>query len=58
MIKALALRQPGERNVTKCSVYIITHNKITMKMANQLLGVTMHEAGVSRMVAVDIDDMV
>ena len=34
----------------------ITHNKITMEMANQLLGVTMHEAGVSRMVAVDIDE--
>ena len=24
----------------------ITHNKITMEIANQLLGVTMHEAGV------------
>jgi len=33
----------------------ITHNKITMEMANQLTGVTMHEAGVSRLVAVDID---
>jgi chromosome segregation protein len=36
----------------------ITHNKITMEMANQLLGVTMHEAGVSRIVAVDIDEAV
>jgi chromosome segregation protein len=34
----------------------ITHNKITMEMAKQLLGVTMHEAGVSRMVTVDIDE--
>ncbi len=34
----------------------ITHNKITMEMAKQLLGVTMHEAGVSRIVAVDIDE--
>ncbi len=34
----------------------ITHNKITMEMANQLLGVTMHEAGVSRIVAVDLDE--
>ncbi|MDH3901146.1 MAG: chromosome segregation protein SMC, partial [Gammaproteobacteria bacterium] len=33
----------------------ITHNKITMEMANQLTGVTMHEPGVSRLVAVDID---
>lgn len=34
----------------------ITHNKITMEMANQLLGVTMHEPGVSRIVTVDIDE--
>ena len=34
----------------------ITHNKLTMEMANQLLGVTMHEPGVSRVVAVDIDE--
>ena len=34
---------------------IITHNKITMETARQLLGVTMQEAGVSRVVAVDID---
>lgn len=34
---------------------IITHNKITMEIANQLIGVTMQEAGVSRLVAVDID---
>jgi chromosome segregation protein len=34
----------------------ITHNRITMESANQLLGVTMHEPGVSRLVAVDIDE--
>ena len=34
----------------------ITHNKITMELANQLTGVTMHEPGVSRLVAVDIDE--
>ncbi len=33
----------------------ISHNKITMEMASQLVGVTMQEAGVSRVVAVDID---
>jgi len=33
----------------------ITHNKITMDLAHQLTGVTMHEPGVSRLVAVDID---
>ncbi|MEC8859388.1 MAG: chromosome segregation protein SMC [Pseudomonadota bacterium] len=34
----------------------ITHNKLTMETANQLLGVTMHEPGVSRIVAVDIEE--
>jgi chromosome segregation protein len=33
----------------------ISHNKITMELANQLLGITMQEPGVSRVVAVDID---
>jgi chromosome segregation protein len=36
----------------------ITHNKVTMEMADHLLGVTMHEAGVSRLVAVDTDEAV
>lgn len=36
----------------------ITHNKITMEIAKQLNGVTMQEAGVSRMVAVDVDEAV
>jgi chromosome segregation protein len=34
----------------------ITHNKITMELSNQLMGVTMHEPGVSRLVAVDVDE--
>jgi chromosome segregation protein len=34
----------------------ISHNKITMEIAEQLLGITMQEAGVSRVVAVDIDE--
>ena len=34
----------------------VTHNKITMEMAQQLIGVTMPESGVSRIVAVDVDD--
>jgi chromosome segregation protein len=34
----------------------ISHNKITMEMAEQLVGVTMPESGVSRVVAVDIDE--
>ena len=36
----------------------ITHNKITMDLSNQLTGVTMHEPGVSRLVAVDVDEAV
>ncbi len=34
----------------------ISHNKITMEMANQLLGITMQEPGISRVVAVDIEE--
>ena len=34
----------------------ISHNKITMEMAQQLIGVTMQERGVSRVVAVDIEE--
>ena len=37
---------------------IITHNKTTMEMTKQLTGVTMNEPGVSRLVAVDIDEAV
>ena len=33
----------------------ISHNKIAMEMAEQLIGVTMQEQGVSRVVAVDMD---
>jgi len=34
----------------------ISHNKITMEIAEQLIGVTMQESGVSRVVAVDIEE--
>jgi chromosome segregation protein len=33
----------------------ISHNKITMEIAHQLIGVTMQEQGVSRIVAVDLE---
>jgi chromosome segregation protein len=36
----------------------ISHNKITMEMAQQLVGVTQQELGVSRIVAVDMDEAV
>ena len=34
---------------------VVTHNKVTMEIGQQMVGVTMHEPGVSRLVAVDID---
>lgn len=36
----------------------ISHNKIAMEMAHQLIGVTMQEKGVSRLVAVDLTSAV
>ncbi len=36
----------------------ISHNKVTMEIAKQLTGVTMKEPGVSRMVAVDLEEAV
>ena len=36
----------------------ITHNKATMELASQLIGVTMLEPGVSRLVTVDVDEAV
>jgi chromosome segregation protein len=42
----------------KVQFIIITHNKATMEMTSQLTGVTMHEPGVSRLVAVDIDEAI
>lgn len=36
----------------------ITHNKATMEISSHLMGVTMHEPGVSRIVSVDVDEAV
>ena len=33
----------------------ISHNRVAIEMAQHLTGVTMHEPGVSRMVAVDLE---
>ena len=44
------LKQLGERT----QLLFITHNKITMEVADVLVGVTMAEPGVSRLVAVDV----
>ena len=37
---------------------IITHNKVTMELSDQLMGVTMNEPGVSRLVTVDVEEAV
>ena len=42
----------------KVQFVFITHNKVTMELARQLTGVTMHEPGVSRLVSVDLDEAV
>ncbi|WP_274571003.1 chromosome segregation protein SMC [Neisseria leonii] len=39
---------------TQTQFLYISHNRLTMEMAEQLIGVTMQEKGVSRIVAVDI----
>ncbi|WFE68558.1 chromosome segregation protein SMC [Thiomicrospira sp. R3] len=39
----------------KVQFIFITHNKTTMALAKHLVGVTMHEPGVSRLVSVDLD---
>jgi chromosome segregation protein len=48
------LREMAER----VQFIFITHNKVTMEMADQLSGVTMQEAGVSRLVSVDVEQAV
>ena len=44
-----------EEMSAKVQFIFISHNKIAMEAANQLIGVTMHEPGVSRPVSVDIE---
>ena len=39
----------------KTQFLFVSHNKITMEMAQQLIGVTMQESGVSRIVDVDLE---
>ena len=45
------------RKMSQQSQFVfISHNKITMEVGEQLLGITMQEPGVSRVVAVDIEE--
>ncbi len=43
---------------TNVQFIFITHNKTTMELAQQLVGVTQNEPGVSRLVAVDVDEAI
>ena len=47
-----------EEMSTSVQFLYISHNKVTMEIAKQLAGVTMKEPGVSRMVAVDLEEAV
>ena len=42
----------------RVQMIVVTHNKTTMEVTQQLVGVTMQEPGVSRLVAVDVDEAV
>ena len=48
------LREMAER----VQFILITHNKLTMEFADHLIGVTMREPGVSRLVMVDVEEAV
>ncbi|GMV46470.1 MAG: chromosome partition protein Smc [Pseudomonadota bacterium] len=52
---ARLVRQMSEKGT---QFLFISHNKIAMEMAEQLIGVTMQEQGVSRIVAVDMQEAV
>jgi chromosome segregation protein len=45
-----------KRMSSQTQFVFITHNKIAMEMGQQLIGVTMQERGVSRVVEVDIEE--
>jgi chromosome segregation protein len=47
-----------KRLAAKSQMIVITHNKITMEAMDLLVGVTMEEAGVSRIVSVDVGQAV
>lgn len=42
----------------KTQFIFISHNKLAIEMGNHLIGVTMHEPGVSRLVSVDVQEAI
>ena len=48
-------RELVEEMATRVQLVLVTHNKITMEIAGHLVGITMNEPGVSRLVAVDVE---
>ena len=55
LIRYAALVKEMSRTV---QFIFITHSKISMETGEQLMGVTMHEPGVSRLVSVDVEEAV
>ena len=51
-------RRLVEEMSERVQLIFISHNKVAIEMAKQLTGVTMREPGVSRLVAVDVDEAV
>ena len=49
-------RELVEEMAKRVQLVLVTHNKITMEVAGQLIGITMNEPGVSRLVAVDVEE--
>ncbi len=45
-----------KRMAQQTQFIFISHNKLTMEIAHQLIGITMQEQGVSRVVAVDVEE--
>ena len=51
-------RELVEEMAQRVQLVIVTHNKITMEVAGRLIGITMSEPGVSRLVAVNVEEAV
>ena len=49
-------RELVEEIAKRVQLVLVTHNKITMEIAEQLIGITMNEPGVSRLVSVDVEE--